>query len=381
MLDAVLLHSFGGPNGPDDVLPFLRNVTAGIDIPDSRLAEVGEHYFAFGGKSPINEHNETLRAALERELAARGRPIPVVVGNRNWEPYTAYALRQLEALGARQVAVLVTSAYCAYSGCWQYREDLAGATAAHVAAGGTPFEFHQMRAFCNTPGFVAANVDAVVDAAEALGEGAQPWLVFVTHSIPAAMEAASGVTHASYREQHLDVAAEVARLVSARCGRPLDWDLVYCSRSGSPHQPWLEPDVNEYLETLAATGVTDVVLAPIGFISDHMEVVYDLDTQGLDTAKRLGLNAVRAATAGVHPAFVASLADLVLNPHDDVGRAASRAGSYSRETKEVVDERSEEHDVTVVGTLPALPSGCSEHCCQRRLPDTDNAMTSLASSA
>ena len=351
--DAVLLFSFGGPNGPDDVLPFLRNVTAGKGIPDERLAEVAEHYHHFGGRSPINEQNLALRAALQAELARRGLDVPVVWGNRNWEPYTREALEQARAGGARRVVALVTSAYSSYSGCRQYRENL-WAALQEVAVEGAPEDLavDKVRSYFNHPGFVQANTDAVVEAYEGMDTAAAwPRLVFVTHSIPDTMEEASTVAGASYREQHLDVARSVAAAAAERLGRPVEWDLVYCSRSGPPSQPWLEPDVNDHLEALAAAGTTSVVLAPIGFVSDHMEVAFDLDTEALETARELGMTAVRADSVGVREPFVRGLVDLLLE------RAAIARADAAGEPRP---------GEATVGELPAFRSVCAPGCCRQR---------------
>ena len=351
--DALLLYSFGGPNKPEDVVPFLRNVTAGKGIPDARLEEVGEHYYGFGGKSPINEQNLALKAALEAELASRGIDLPVVWGNRNWEPYTTDALDELEALGAQRAVALVTSAYSSYSGCRQYREDLALTLQARGELddeGSTGVQFDKVRSYFNHPGFAQANVDAVVEGYRELASrtdlasGAR--LVFVTHSIPDTMEAASAVSGATYSAQHLDLAGVIAERVGAELGHPIEWTLAYCSRSGPPSQPWLEPDVNDLLGDLAADGVRAVVLSPIGFVSDHMEVAYDLDTEALATAQELGLEAVRAGTVGTRAPFVSGLVDLVLE------RAALA--------------RSEDVAQAAVGSLGAFPSVCRPGCCRRR---------------
>jgi ferrochelatase len=351
--DALLLYSFGGPNKPEDVVPFLRNVTAGKGIPDSRLEEVGEHYYGFGGRSPINEQNLALKAALEAELAERGIDLPIVWGNRNWEPYTTDAIDELEAMGARRAVALVTSAYSSYSGCRQYREDLAVVLDGRGQLdenGSTTVQFDKIRSYFNHPGFAQANVEAVLDGYAALaekgGDGAAARLVFVTHSIPDTMEAASRISYATYSAQHLDLARLVAAEVSERLGHEVAWDLAYCSRSGPPSQPWLEPDVNDHLEALAAEGVHDVVLSPIGFVSDHMEVAYDLDTEAMETAAGLGMTAVRAGTVGTRPAFVKGLVDLLLE------RAAIARG--------------EEITEATVGELPPFRSVCAPGCCLRR---------------
>ncbi|WP_291886849.1 ferrochelatase [Cellulomonas sp.] len=352
--DALLLFSFGGPNGPEDVLPFLRNVTAGKGIPDERLAEVAEHYHHFGGASPINGQNLALQKALAAELERRGLDLPVVWGNRNWEPYTRDALAAAHADGARRVVALVTSAYASYSGCRQYRENLWTALDELGAEVGLPQGEHplvvdKVRTYFNHPGFVEANIDAVTEAYEKLGADGR--LVFVTHSIPDTMEAASGVAGPTYSEQHLDVAATVAAAVGERLGRTLEWDLAYCSRSGPPSQPWLEPDVNDHLRALAAAGTTAVVIAPIGFISDHMEVAFDLDTEALETAAELGLTAVRADTVGTRDAFVRGLVDLVLE------RAARARAVEAGEPAPAP---------AVVGGLPARADVCAPGCCRMR---------------
>jgi protoporphyrin/coproporphyrin ferrochelatase len=351
--DALFLYSFGGPNQPEDVVPFLRNVTAGKGIPDSRLEEVGEHYYGFGGKSPINEQNLALKAALEAELARRGIDLPVVWGNRNWEPYTTDAIDELERLGAQRAVALVTSAYSSYSGCRQYREDLAVTLDGRGQLGpdgSTGVQFDKIRSYFNHPGFVQANVEAVLQAYAELtdkgGEASAAKLVFVTHSIPDTMEAASRISGATYAQQHLDVAGVIAAQVADRLGHAVEWELAYCSRSGPPSQPWLEPDVNDLLAERAADGLRDVVMSPIGFVSDHMEVAYDLDTEAMETAGELGMTAVRAGTVGTRPAFVSGLVDLLLE------RAALARG-------ETVEE-------ATVGDLPAFRSVCEVDCCLRR---------------
>jgi ferrochelatase len=310
--DAVLLLSFGGPEQPADVLPFLENVTRGRGIPRERLESVAEHYLQVGGRSPINDQNRALLAALRAELDARGLPVPLLWGNRNWAPYLLDTLRQAWADGVRRLCVVVTSAYSSYSGCRQYREDLADALVALGREVGTDDlpEVDKVRHYYNHPGFVAANVDAVLDALAALPAGAR--IVFVTHSVPTAMNDAAGPEGGRYEAQHRDLAATIAAAVGERLGTTPGWDLVYCSRSGPPSQPWLEPDVNDHLRTLHAQGVPGVVVAPVGFVSDHMEVAHDLDTQAHETAEELGLPFVRAATVGTDPRFVAGLVDLVL---------------------------------------------------------------------
>ncbi len=308
--DAVLLVSFGGPEQPDDVVPFLENVTRGRGIPRERLVEVGKHYFEFGGRSPINDQNRTLLSALQSEFARRGVDLPLYWGNRNWSPYLAEEMQALQADGHQRVLAVITSAYPCYSSCRQYRENL------FDAVQGTGLTVDRLRHYADHPGFVAASVDATDRALDSLGDqAAEARLIFVTHSIPITMAETSGPEPRSaeggYVDWHRVVAAEVTRQVSERRGVAYDHDLTFCSRSGPPAQPWLEPDVNDRLTELHEGGQQAVVLVPIGFISDHMEVIYDMDTEAAETAAELGLTFARAATAGDHPAFVSGLVDLM----------------------------------------------------------------------
>jgi protoporphyrin/coproporphyrin ferrochelatase len=300
--DALLIVSFGGPDGPEDVLPFLENVLRGRNVPRERMLEVAEHYFQFGGRSPINEQNRQLIAAVERELAEHGRPLPVYWGNRNWHPLLPDTLKQMAADGVRRALAFVTSAFSSYSGCRQYREDIAraqkevGPEAPHV---------DKLRVFFNHPGFIepmVENTRAAIDRVPA-GRRDKARLVFTAHSIPTAMAAGC-----RYEEQ----LRESCRLVAEGVGRD-DWDLAYQSRSGPPQQPWLEPDIGEFLQKVQGSGfrVQDVVIVPIGFISDHMEVLYDLDTEARQLCERMGVNMVRAATVGIHPRFVRMIRELI----------------------------------------------------------------------
>ncbi|WP_408895594.1 ferrochelatase [Nocardioides sp. R1-1] len=341
--DALLLLSFGGPERPEDVVPFLENVTRGRGIPRERLEEVGQHYYLFGGRSPINDQNKALIAAVERDLAEHGIDLPVYWGNRNWEPYLADTVTRMARDGVRRALCLATSAYSSWSSCRQYRDNLADALAA-VPPELTAPRVDKVRAFYNHPGFVSANVDGVLAALAELPEDVRDAarLVFVTHSIPVSMSDSSGPEGGAYVAQHLDVAAVVAAQVAEATGVERLHELVYCSRSGSPRTPWLEPDVNDRLEELAREGVAGVVLIPVGFVSDHMEVVYDLDTEALATAERLGLPARRAASAGTHPAFVAAIRELVLE------RAAVERGEDAR--RSAVGVRGPSHD--------CCPAGC-----------------------
>ncbi|HEY6813073.1 MAG TPA: ferrochelatase [Propionibacteriaceae bacterium] len=340
--EAVLLVSFGGPEGPEDVMPFLQNVTRGRGIPAERLAEVGQHYLLFGGKSPINDQCRRLLAALNDELSGRDIKLPLYWGNRNWNPYLSEELPAIERDGHRRVLAVMTSAYPSYSSCRQYRENL------FDAAWGTQLHLDRIRHYANHPGFVEASVDASLKALETLGEKADDArLVFVTHSIPAAMAETAGPAPRSragaYVDWHRVVAAEVTNRVGQQRRREYASDVVYCSRSGPASQPWLEPDVNDHLRQLAARGVPAVVVVPIGFISDHMEVVFDLDTEAAATAGECGIAFARAATAGDHPAFVSGLVDLMLE------RAAAARG--------------EEPEKSVVGAATVGWYECRLDCC------------------
>jgi ferrochelatase len=303
--DALLLLSFGGPEGPDDVLPFLENVTRGRGVPPARLAEVAQHYDHFGGVSPINAQNRALLEALGAEFAAHGVDLPVYWGNRNWHPFLADTMRQMRDDGVQRALGFATSAYSSYSGCRQYHEDIERARA--EVGEGAP-EVDKLRHYFNHPGFIDPHVDAVRAALASLPgtRRAGARLVFTAHSIPVAMDEASGPAGDLYSTQ----LRESARLVAEAAAPDLDWDLVWQSRSGPPQVPWLEPDVNDHLEALAAEGVTDVVVSPVGFVSDHLEVVWDLDNEARDTAARLGLGFARAATPGTDPRFVTMVREL-----------------------------------------------------------------------
>lgn len=299
--DALLVVSFGGPEGPDDVMPFLETVLRGRNVPRERMLEVAHHYELFGGVSPINAQNRALIAALRDELARKGPALPVYWGNRNWHPLLADTLRQMAQDGVQHALAFITSAYSSYSGCRQYREDLARAQA---EVGADAPQVSVLRKFYNHPGFIEANVEhvrAALDAIPAERRSRAP-IAFTAHSIPESM------ARASLYERQL---VETCRLVAEGVEQP-SWRLVYQSRSGPPSQPWLEPDVTDHLKALRTAGIEDVVIAPIGFISDHIEVLYDLDVEARQLAAALGLNMVRAATAGVHPAFVAMIRELVV---------------------------------------------------------------------
>ncbi|NUP03065.1 MAG: ferrochelatase [Nonomuraea sp.] len=293
--DALLVLSFGGPEGPDDVMPFLENVVRGRVVPRERLLEVAEHYLGFGGVSPINAQNRALVEAL-RPVAG----VPVYWGNRNWHPFGEDTVRRMRDDGVRKAAVLATSAFAGYSSCRQYYEDIA-----RISVEGGP-ELVKMRHYGDHPGFVAAMADHTRQALERLGRD-DARLVFTAHSIPVSMAETAGPSGGLYEAQ-LRGSAE---LVSRALGRSEPWDLVWQSRSGPPQVPWLEPDVCDFLRK---TDAASVVLVPIGFVSDHMEVVYDLDTEARQVAGELGLPMERAATAGTHPAFVRMVRELMDEP-------------------------------------------------------------------
>ncbi len=311
--DAILLSGFGGPEGQEDVLPFLRNVTRGRGIPDERLEEVAHHYRQFGGVSPINEQNRQLKHALEDALSAIGVDLPVYWGNRNWAPYLDDALAQAAADGVRKMIAIPTSAYSSYSSCRQYREDWADALEASGLQ--QTLQIDKVRQFFSHPGFIqpfiAGVQDAVAEAKRAGHDLADIEVLFSTHSIPTEDAARSGaglfddVEGGGYVAQHLAVAEEVV----AKAAPGVSWQLVYQSRSGPPSQPWLEPDINDALHALE--GRTAVLIVPLGFVSDHMEVMWDLDEEARATAAELGLWVARTPTPGTHPDFVSALVDLV----------------------------------------------------------------------
>jgi ferrochelatase len=298
--DALLVLSFGGPEGPDDVIPFLENVTRGRGVPRERLLEVADHYHHFGGASPINAQNRALIAALETELAAHGRRLPIYFGNRNWHPLLADTLAQMRDDGVKRMLVFVTSAFSSYSGCRQYREDLERATAA--IGEGAP-EWDKIRVFYNHPGFLEAMADRMREALARFPDTSRDAIevVYTAHSIPMAMARSS-----AYESQ----LREASRVVSELAGISR-YQLAYQSRSGAPHVPWLEPDILDVLDQLHEQGTTNVIVAPIGFISDHLEVLFDLDEEAAERAAELGMAFVRAGTVGTHPRFVTMIRELI----------------------------------------------------------------------
>jgi ferrochelatase len=304
--DAILVVSFGGPESKDEVIPFLENVLRGRNVPRERMLAVAEHYYHFEGRSPINQQTRDLIAALEAELERNGPKLPIYWGNRNWHPLLPETLRQMKQDGIRRALAFVTSAYSSYSGCRQYREDIARAQA-EVGAGAP--EVEKLRAFFNHPGFIEATVERVRDTLLDVPEDARGnvQIVYTAHSIPVSV--ADGCDYVKQLE-------EVRRLVSGALGLHND-ALVYQSRSGAPGQPWLEPDILDYLRQVKLENLASaVVLAPIGFISDHMEVVYDLDVEARQLCDSLGLVMTRAKTVGVHPKFIGMIRELVLERMD-----------------------------------------------------------------
>ncbi|KQR23726.1 ferrochelatase [Agreia sp. Leaf335] len=317
--DAILLASFGGPEGQDDVIPFLRNVTRGRGIPEERLEEVAHHYRAFDGISPINAQNRALQIALQAEVDRRGLNLPVIWGNRNWDPYLADALREASGAGHKKLIAIATSAYSSYSSCRQYREDFA--MALEESGLGDVLQIDKVRQFFDHPGFVEPFIEGVregfVELANQMPDlnlETEVEVLFSTHSIPSTDAARSGPEArgfgegGAYQAQHLAVAEAV--MLAAESSAP--WQLVFQSRSGPPTQPWLEPDINDAIAELPARGIRAVIIVPLGFVSDHMEVKWDLDNEALTSASEAGLAAVRVPTPGIHPAYVSGLVDLVL---------------------------------------------------------------------
>ncbi len=326
--DAVLLVSFGGPDGPDDVLPFLENVVRGKRVPRERLLEVAEHYYELGGRSPINEQNVALQAALTDYLRAQGHPLPVYVGNRNWHPLLEDTVRRMQADGVQRALAWVASAYSCYSGCRQYREDLVRAR--NAVSPSAPI-IDKVSAFFNHPLFLQINAEQIAAALTTwpAEERDQVTLLCTAHSLPQAM--ANGCAY-------VDQLTATAQWVADANGLT-DWALVYQSRSGPPHQPWLEPDIGDALRACAANGQSRIVVAPIGFLSDHVEVLHDLDTEARACSEELGLTMVRARAAFHHRDFVKLVGDLLL---------------------ERIRQRP---DRAAVGPFPALPDVCPPDCC------------------
>ena len=352
-IDALVLMSFGGPEAPEQVVPFLKNVTAGRGIPEERLEEVGEHYYGFGGRSPINDQNKALLQALRDELDRREIDTPLIWGNRNWEPYLSDEVRAEAQAGRTRFLSIDTSAYSSYSSCRQYREDFA-TTIEALSAEGITVTIDKIRQFYNHPGYAEACAlllrEGLADFTKQVGDldAAKHRILFVTHSIPTVMQDASEQATSGYRAQHEELMAHL--MGSLPEAEALPAELVYCSRSGSPEVPWLEPDVNDRMTELAEDGVTGVILVPIGFISDHMEVVFDLDTEAKETAAALNFAFTRVATVGTHPVFVSGLVDLVEE------RIAQLRGEQSSAP-------------TIPGSTALTPGSgaCSIDCCRSRI--------------
>ncbi|WP_031496053.1 ferrochelatase [Bryobacter aggregatus] len=296
MSDAILFVSFGGPDRPEDVMPFLENVTRGRGVPRERLEAVAEHYYHFGGKSPINEQNLAIIKALSTLLAQQGPELPIYFGNRNWHPLLPDTLRQMKEDGVTRAFTFVTSAYSSYSGCRQYRENIA---AAQQATGSESIKIDKLRVYFNHPGFIAPMIDSVQAAARQLPHAR---LLFSAHSIPMSMANSS---------RYVPQLLEASRLVAEGAVHS-NWELVYQSRSGGPGQPWLEPDILDRIRALHAEGVRELIVCPIGFISDHMEVLYDLDEEARLLAGELGMQMIRTPTSSTDPRFIAMIRDLVL---------------------------------------------------------------------
>ncbi|MCA9055860.1 MAG: ferrochelatase [Planctomycetaceae bacterium] len=327
--DALLVLSFGGPEGMADVIPFLENVTRGRNIPSERLAEVAEHYYHFGGVSPINAQNRQLLAALEREFSEAGVDLPIYWGNRNWHPLLPDTLRQMQSTGIRRALGFVVSGYSSYSGCRQYRENV---IAAQAVVGENVPQVDKLRVFYNHPDFIAANAEHLRAALAELSPGdSEAHVAFTAHSIP------SSLARSCPYEQQL---MEACRLTAEAAGVSEDcWELVYQSRSGRPEDPWLEPDMLDHVRDLHRRDIRHVVILPIGFLSDHMEVLFDLDEEAAQLCGELGLRMVRATTVGVHPRFVTMIRKLIQERLDP---------SVAREA---------------IGQYPANWDVCPEDCC------------------
>jgi protoporphyrin/coproporphyrin ferrochelatase len=337
--DAFLLVSFGGPEGPADVLPFLENVTRGRGVPRERLAEVARHYDHFGGVSPINQQCRDLLTAIGKDFAASGIDLPLYWGNRNWHPYLPDTVARMAADGVRHAIAFVTSAYGSYSSCRQYLGDIEAARA--QAGPGAP-RIDKIRHFFNHPGFIGPLAQAARAAIGQLPPGVahDAWLVFTAHSVPEAMAAASGPAGGLYPAQLAEAARLVAGGLAAAEGHQRQWRLAYQSRSGPPSVPWLGPDIGDLLPELAKAGAPAVVVVPAGFVSDHVEVLFDLDIEAARQARELGLPMARAATPGTHPDFVSMITELVSERR---GRPAA---------------------VPSLGSLPPGPDSCPNDCCR-----------------
>ena len=325
-VDAIILVSFGGPEGMDEVMPFLENVLRGRNVPEARKLQVAEHYKTFGGISPINQQNRALIDALKEELEAHDIRLPIYFGNRNWHPLLPDTLKRMRDDGVKHALALVTSAYSSYSGCKQYLDNIQCA----VDTVDGMVSIQKVRQYYNHPGFVEANIHRVRDAIEKLPNPSGAFAVaFTAHSIPIVMAKTS-----PYEEQLREVTGVIADQLKIA-----DWKLVFQSRSGPPGQPWLEPDILDHIRVLQAEGCTQMVVAPIGFISDHLEVVYDLDQQAKELCNEVGITMIRAGTAGLHPAAVSMFRELI-----------------EEQIKPGTERR-------VYGSGTAWPDACPPNCC------------------
>ena len=327
--DAILLVSFGGPEGPDEVMPFLENVLRGKNVPRERMLEVAEHYQHFGGVSPINEQNRQLIDALQKELAEFGPDLPIYWGNRNWHPLLPDTLQKMADDGVRQALAFFTSAFSCYSGCRQYREDI---ERAQTEVGDTAPVVDKIRVFFNHPGFIQSLVDRVQACLASIPaeRHSETPLLFTAHSIPLSM---------SENCNYIMQLQEACRLVAEELGHE-NWELVYQSRSGPPQQPWLEPDICDRIEELhGERELTDLIILPIGFTSDHMEVLFDLDTEAKELCEKLGIDMKRAGTVGTHPRFIQMIRELI------------------------TERMSENPERLVLGDLPPNHDVCPEDCC------------------
>jgi ferrochelatase len=328
--DALLVIGFGGPEKMADVLPFLENVLRGKNVPRQRMLEVAAHYTHFEGKSPLNDQMRDLIAKLRVELVAHSIDLPIYWGNRNWHPLLTDTLREMACQGIKRSLAYVASAFSSYSGCQQYLQDI---ERARQAVGETAPRVDKLRVFYNHPRFIAANSARLCEALESLPSARRQsaHVAFTAHSIPAAMAA-----NCQYAAQLADACRQTARAANISQAR---WQLAYQSRSGRREDPWLGPDIADHLRDLRARGTSDVIVMPIGFLSDHMEVLYDLDCEARHVADELGLSMIRASTVGTHPQFVSMVRELV---EERLSGDSRRAAS---------------------GAFPAWPDVCPADCC------------------
>ena len=328
--DAIIVVSFGGPEKKEDVMPFLENVVRGRNVPRERLEQVAKHYYELDGVSPINQQNRELIDAIKIELSKHDINLPIYFGNRNWHPFLEDSVRQMKNDGIKHALAFVTSAFSCYSGCRQYLEDI---ERAREAVEGAP-EIDKIRCFFNHPGFIDTMVDRMIDVGEKIRSGGvnSTRIIFTAHSIPTGM-----AEKCEYEEQLNDACATVAERFENR------WDLVYQSRSGPPSQPWLEPDICDFIKSIPGNDpeCKNVIVVPIGFISDHMEVINDLDDEANEAAQEVGLNMFRVKTAGTHPVFVSTV-------------------------RELIQERLGTSEIETVGNLPPRPVPCRPGCCAPR---------------